>query len=601
MTEPVSGTNWSEIFDKVAKREGDKPFLWEKHDEAWHSLSWAEVHERVRKAAAGLIAQGIQPGDRVGLIAENRPEWAIADLAIMAAGAITVPAFTTYTSDVFAHVLNHAECSGLIFSGGKLAKTLMAAVERAPSITFLSTFDDLDDGIESAIPITRFADLGDNAPELTDLPGYSRGGDEAACFIFTSGTGGTPKAVVLTHRNLIANVQSGIALLEKEAPSRHHVFLSFLPLSHSYEHTAGFLLPISIGAEIYYAESVERLAENIKETRPTILPCVPRLHEVMRQKITARVNRVGGFKAKLFYKAVELGRKDYETPEKMNLVDRLANMALDRLVRKQVHEQFGGRMLALVSGGAPLHYDVGVFFKALGLPLLQGYGQTETSPLVAINPPSRIKMATVGPPLEGVEVKIAEDGEILVRGDNVMQGYWRDPEETAKAIKDGWLHTGDVGEFDEDGYLRITDRKKDLIVNSGGDNISPQRVEGVISLEPEVHQVLVYGDQRPHLVALIVPDQEFARKLAREQGLDADLKALVQEEAMQKAMRAAINRANLRLSAIEKVRRFHVMDEPFTVENGYMTPTLKLRRPLINKAYHELLEGLYKTGQGRAA
>jgi long-chain acyl-CoA synthetase len=303
--------------------------------------------------------------------------------------------------------------------------------------------------------------------------GSTLGRDDLACFIYTSGTGGQPKGVMLSHGNIMANIRGVWALLERIGMGEE-VFLSFLPLSHAYEHTAGQFLPIALGAQIYYAEGVETLTTNMLEARPTIMTCVPRLYEVLRHKIVAAIERQNGIQARLFHLAVDLGRRRYRDgrlPLPLALVDRL----LDPLVRAQVKARFGGRLKALISGGAPLNVDIGLFFTALGLPVLQGYGQTEAAPVVSVNLPDRPKLDTVGPPLDGVEVKIAEDGEILIRGDLVMRGYWKDEEATAQVLRDGWLHTGDIGEIDADGYIKITDRKKDIIVNSGGDNIAPAR------------------------------------------------------------------------------------------------------------------------------
>jgi long-chain acyl-CoA synthetase len=360
------------------------------------------------------------------------------------------------------------------------------------------------------------------------------------------------------------------------------VFLNFLPLSHSYEHTAGMMFPISIGASVYFAEGADTLAANMIEARPTIMTAVPRLYETLHQRLVRMVDRDGGWKAKLFYRAVALGEKRLADPRSLTLIETLTDRALDKLVREKVRARFGGRLKAMVSGGAPLNPKISSFFIALGVTLLQGYGQTESSPVVSTNPPNRIKVETVGRPLDGVEVKIAEDGEILVRGALVMKGYWREPEATAKTLADGWLHTGDVGEIDRDGYIRITDRKKDFIKNSGGDMIAPARIEGALTLEPQIAQAMVYGDRRPYLVAVIVPAQEV---LDHAKGDDA---------AVQKAIGAVVARINHGLANIERVRRFVIAREAFTTANGQMTPTLKIRRHEIRNIYGAALEALYE-------
>lgn len=588
------GRSLVEAFGRSAALRGDGPFLWNKRDGAYRSKSWAETRAEVGKLARCLAGLGVEPGDRVALVAENRPEWCVADLAVMSAGAVTVPAYTTNGPDDHAYILQHSGAKGVILSGKAVAKRLMPALQRSPDIRFAVFMDSIEGAGEAPVTALSWADAlsrGERAPEVADR-GAALAPDDLACLIYTSGTGGRPKGVMLSHRNILANAAGVLTLLER-LELGEELFLSFLPLSHSYEHTVGQCLPIVLGAQIYYAEGAETLSANLVEVRPTILPCVPRLFEVLRQRILSGVEREGGVKARLFHAAVDLGARRYREGGKLPPHLALADLALDRLVRAKVRERFGGRLKAMVSGGAPLNYDIGLFFTALGLPLIQGYGQTESAPVVSVNPPWRSKLDTVGPPLTGVEVRIAEDGEILVRGDLVMRGYWDDPEATAAALKDGWLHTGDVGELDADGYLRITDRKKDIIVNSGGDNIAPQRVEGILLLEPEIGQALVYGDRRPNLVALVVPHAEFVKRYAREHGVTADGAALAADPAFKDAIGEAVARANKGLSAIERVRRSHVLPEPFTVENGMMTPTLKLRRHLIIKTYQDAIDGLY--------
>jgi long-chain acyl-CoA synthetase len=430
------------------------------------------------------------------------------------------------------------------------------------------------------------------APDVLDGFAQSLKRFDTACIIHTSGTGGAPKGVMLSHGAILHNC-SGARKLLLELGLADEVFLSFLPLSHSYEHTAGMFFPLSIGAQIYYADGADQLGAFMVETRPTIMTAVPRLYEMMRGRILRGLAREKGLKVKLFHRAVELGTKKILNPNSLTFSEKMENLLLDLLVRSKVKARFGGRLKAMVSGGAPLNPEVGLFFSSLGVPVLQGYGQTESAPVISCNPPSRPKMHTVGPVLEEVTVKIAEDGEILVQGELVMQGYWNDSEADTQVLKDGWLHTGDIGEFDEDGYLRITDRKKDIIVNSGGDNVAPQRVEGLLTLEPEIGQAMVHGDKRPHLVALIVPDGEFAQSWAKERGLPLDLAALAEMAEFRKAIGTAIERVNTGLSNIEKVRRFTLLPAPFSVDNGMMTPTLKVRRHKIREAYGEMLEGMY--------
>lgn len=585
------------LFFEQAEKFGSRPFLWRKHDDVWRAMAWSEVAERTTALARGLRSLGITRGDRVALVAENRPEWLMADVAIMATGAITVPAYTTNTVEDNRHILSDSGSKAVILSTGALAANVLPAAAQCSHVETIVSMDPIDapsNGLrclawEEVMEAGRSAekDLGPT------LDGIAR--DDACCIIYTSGTSGKPKGVVLSHGAILFNCMGAYDFLQHlpRFDEECEIFLSFLPLSHSYEHTAGQFFPISIGAQIYYAEGIDKLTANISEVRPTIMTAVPRLYEAMHGRIRRGVERTGGLKAWMFEKAVKLGRKEYEAPGSLSFGENLLNNLLDGLVRKKVHERFGGRLKAFVSGGAPLNYDIGVFFTALGLNILQGYGQTEAAPVVSCNPVQKNKMRTVGPPLKDVDVKIAEDGEILVRGELVMQGYWNNAEATAETIRDGWLHTGDIGRLDEDSYIEVTDRKKDIIVNSGGDNLSPARVEGMLTAQPEFAQAMVYGDKRPHLVALVVPDPEFLKRWSQSNNRPTDLSAISEDKSLVKALQGAIDRVNEKLSVIERVRRLMVAPEPFTIDNEMMTPTMKLRRHVIKDRYRDALEQLY--------
>ncbi|MEX2643751.1 MAG: long-chain fatty acid--CoA ligase [Acetobacterales bacterium] len=568
------------FFDRAAAG-GGRPFLWHKVDGRYASLDWTEVAEQVARIAAALHAAGVEAGDRVVLVSENRPEFLAADVAIMAVGAIAVPTYTTNTVEDHRHILADCGARAAIASTAELADRVLEAATGAPGLRHLIAIE-APTVPAGHVTVSGWPDGAAPAAGMTELVAKARQGERgaAACIIYTSGTGGRPKGVVLSHANIFANCEGAWRRLVDVCGLEDEVFLSFLPLSHSYEHTCGQFFPISIGAQIYYAEGIEQLGRNLTEARPTLMTAVPRLYEGMHSRITRDVERAGGLKAALFRRAVEIGSKRYHG-KALSLGERLLDPLLERLVRDKVRARFGGRLKGLVSGGAPLNIDVGVFFHALGLRLSQGYGQTEAAPLISCNPLERIKLHTVGLPVPGVEVRIAEDGEILARGDMVMLGYWNKPEATAETLRDGWLHTGDIGRIDEDGYLEITDRKKDIIVNSGGDNLSPSRIEGFLTLEPEIHQALVFGDRKPHLVALIVPDAE----LAREETDPDRLRARV---------RTAVERVNARLSAIERVRRFALADEPFSVDTGELTPTMKTRRHAVLHRYGQKLLHLYE-------
>ncbi|MEQ8442415.1 MAG: AMP-dependent synthetase/ligase [Alphaproteobacteria bacterium] len=592
------------FFDQAAVF-ADTPFLWARNERGWKSITWRQTAEKVARLAHGLRQIGVKPGDRVMLVSENRPEWMITDLAIMSLGAVAVPAYTTNTVDNHVHILSDSGAKLVVCSTPDLAQKAMVAAQKV-GVTDVVVME-YPGKIPQGITIRGWSDLigmGKENPNATVDAVYdvakSLERSSLAAIIYTSGTGGVPTGVMLSHGNMICNVMGADDFL-RELPGLkdgEEVFLSFLPLSHSYEHTVGQFIPIGIGAQIYYAEGLDKLAQNIMEVQPTIMTAVPRLYETMRGRILRGAAQVGGSKERMLLKAIELGSKRYEDPASLSFTEKVQNFFLNILVRRKVKGRFGGRLKAFVSGGAPLNYDVGLFFMSLGLNIHQGYGQTESAPVVSVNRVANNDITTVGPPLKGVEVKIASDGEILVRGELVMLGYWNKPDRTAETVVDGWLHTGDIGELDDQGRIRITDRKKDIIVNSGGDNISPQRVEGILSLEQEIAQVMVFGDKRPHLVALVVPDADWVRdwRAANGKSKSGDWSDLADDDAFQKALRAAIDRANANLSIIEKVRRITLADEPFSVDNGMMTPSMKIRRHIIKQTYQERLEALYGKG-----
>ncbi len=595
----MSERNWPNLgamfFDQV-DRLGDRPFLWAKRHGTYKALSWGDTAARVTPLARGLAALGVGHGDRVVLVSENRPAWLVSDLAIMSLGAVTVPAYITNTEDDHLHILRDSGARGVIVSNRRLAEKLLPAAIKAPEAAFVIAMDLPELTQQLGVQVLHLDDVLDRGREgRLNIVEMARqwAPDDTACIIYTSGTGGAPKGVMLSHKNILSNCRGAKDALLELGLDRE-VFLSFLPLSHSYEHMAGQFFPMTIGAEIYYAEGADTLAANMVEARPTIMTAVPRLYETFHHRITLGVRKAGGAKEKLFNKAVELGSRRYQDPGGLSVAERAADKAFDILVRRKVKQRFGGRLKALVSGGAPLNPEIGLFFTALGLRILQGYGQTETSPSVSINRPSNMKLHTVGPALKGVEVKIADDGEILVRGDLVMQGYWRNEEATRETIKDGWVHTGDIGIIDADGHLQITDRKKDIIVNSGGDNIAPQRVEGILTIEPEIAQAMVYGDKHPHLVALLVPDSEWLAEWAEAAGKGGGLAGLADDKDLHQALGAVVDKVNGALSTIEKVRRFEIASAPFTTDNGLLTPTLKIRRHKIRDIYGDTLEGFYR-------
>ena len=595
--------NLVEMFLDQADRRGDRPCVWSKpvKGKPFQPVSWRSVAEQAAKLASALKDMGIQPGDRVALVSESRPEWLIADLGIMAAGAVTVPTYTTNTERDHAHILHDSGARGAIVSTAKLARELLPAAMDASSLDFVIAMEQPKLAQSLNLDVHLWKDvIGGNKGTVAEtraaIAGTTR--DDLACLIYTSGTGGAPKGVMISHGAILHNCAGAREVIAElgldDGLDRTEVFLSFLPLSHAYEHSGGQFFPLSIGAQIYYAESIEKLAANMAEVRPTIMTVVPRLFEMLRTRVTRAIEEQGGTRAKLFHKALELGERRFTDRRSLSLKERLQNRVLDRLVRRKVQQRFGGRVKALVSGGAPLNSDVGLFFHALGLRLLQGYGQTESGPVVSVNRPGLVKIHTVGPPMKATEVRIAEDGEILIRGELVMKGYWNDPDGTIAVIDDqGWLHTGDIGTIDAEGYIEITDRKKDIIVNSGGDNVSPQRIQGVLGLQEAIGQAMVYGDKKPYITAVIVPREEFAVAWAEKHGGSADLPVLANDSAFRSAIGKAVEHANAQLSAIEKVRKFTLATQGFTVENGQMTPTLKIRRHAVLREYRDALDALY--------
>lgn len=595
------------MFLDRADARGDAPFLSAKQNGQWQAISWAEAARQVCVLAEALRGLGLNPGDRVALVSENRPEWCIADHAIMAAGLVTVPTYVTNTERDHLHILENSGARAVIVSTARLSQPLLPAALAAPGVEHVIGMEPLRQMQAGKLSfhdwsalISRDGAGGDGAAarRTVDARIAAIGRDDLACIIYTSGTGGSPRGVRLHHGSILCNVAGAAEILANDFGWGEEVFLSFLPLSHAYEHTGGQFLPIGMGAQIFYAEGLEKLASNIEEVRPTIMVVVPRLFEVLRTRIMKQVEKQGKVANYLMDRALAIGTR--KAAGRGRLIDAPMNLILERTLRPKIRTRFGGRIKTMVSGGAPLNPDVGVFFDAMGLTMLQGYGQTEAGPVISCNRPKvGLKMDTVGPPMEGVEVKIADDGEILVRGELVMHGYWQNEAETLRAIpregpNAGWLHTGDIGHLDAKGRIVITDRKKDMIVNDKGDNVSPQRIEGMLTLQPEIAQAMVSGDKRPYIVGLIVPDAEWALEWARAQGEAFDMKALQDLPAFRNAVRAAVDRVNKDLSVIERVRQFTFADEAFTIENGEMTPSMKIRRHKIRERYGARIDALYK-------
>ena len=530
--------------------------------------SWEDVYLNIIKLSKEILKY-INKGDRCLIISENRPEWMIADLSIMLSGGVTVPAYTTYVERDYEYIIDNCEPSVVFVSDNiqyEKIKTIISKKKFIKKVIIFDSTDNLNTDFNLDIndifknqnyEVKNFFDLTINRKDM-------------ACIIYTSGTQGNPKGVMLSHGGILNNCEGSCELL-KTIVSSNPKFLTWLPLSHSYEHTIQFV-QIAVAAKVFYAESIEKLIKNMTECSPEIMTAVPRFYQNLYQKINSTFIKATGLKKILVNNTVNIGKKIL-FKNKLSMTEKFFNFICEKLVRKKIKKQFGGNLRAFVSGGGALDKEVGSFLNAIGLPTLQGYGLTETSPVVSCNPINDIRVETVGPPFRGNLVKIADDGEIIIKGENVMLGYWKNEEETNKVLKNGWLYTGDIGEFDND-FLKITDRKKDIIITPGGDNISPIKIENHLNKLNFIEQTLVYGDNKPYLVSLIV--------------LTTDQKNLKNNE-----IQDEIEKINKNLSKIEKIKKFFVIKEQFTIENGMMTPTLKLKRYKIIKKYEKEFEKLY--------
>lgn len=555
--------NLVQLFDNQEKIYQNQDFLFSiNKDKSVSSITWTQVSKKIVNLKSYLEKKGILKGDRVMLVSEGRPEWMISDISIISCGAITVPNYTTYTKKDFEFILKDCNPKGLLVSNHQLLDTVLEAARSIHyKFEFILTFEQIDQH-------EKLDDIEDlNSNSLT----CNVNRQDPACIIYTSGTQGNPKGVVLSHGGILANCEDAKNLVEKLKIDRPR-FITWLPLSHSYEHTVQFV-QISLGAKIYYSPIIEKLLENIKIAKPHVMTAVPRFYNNLYNKMMNGVKKAPKLKKSLFFKTLEIGEKKFNK-EKLTIIDKTLDALLNILVRKKVSNNFGGNLKAFVSGGGPLDKNVGIFLNALGLKTLQGYGLTETSPVVSCNPVYGIKIESVGKIFSNNEVKIASDGEILVKGENVMLGYWQNENATNEVLKDGWLHTGDIGEIDSEGYLKITDRKKDIIVTIGGDNVSPSKIENLLCLHNEIEQAYVHGDNEKFLSCLLVLNKEFEKD-------DEVIKKLIEK-------------TNNDLTTVEKIKKYEVIKEEFTIENELLTPTMKIRRHKIKTKYKNILENFYK-------
>ena len=530
-------------------------------------FTWEKTFHSIKKLSSE-IKKYVNKGDRCLLISENRPEWFITDLSVMLSEAITVPAYTTYAEKDYEYIIENCNPKLIFVSNQEQFNKVKEIIKKKSFVTKIFSFEQLDINSESYINVNKlFFNLDYQDLKIPDLSIKRK---DPACIIYTSGTQGNPKGVILSHGGILNNCDGALDILKPLLTDQTR-FLTWLPLSHSYEHTVQFV-QISVGAKIFYAESIEKLIKNMNDCKPQLMTAVPRFYQNLFQKINASFNKATGLKKSLVLKMLELGTKKINK-QPLTIIDKLIDNILEKIVRKKIKSQFGGELKTFVSGGGALDKEVGIFLNAIGLPTLQGYGLTETSPVVSCNPIDDIRVETVGPPFKGNEVKIAPDGEILVKGENVMLGYWNNEEETNKVLKDGWLHTGDIGIFEND-YLKITDRKKDILITPGGDNISPVKIENELSNSKFIDQSIVYGDNKPYLVALLVLSEESLN---------------INHEQIEKE----INKINQNLAKIEQIKKFFIINEKFSIENGMLTPTLKLKRYKIVTKYKNQFEKLY--------
>jgi long-chain acyl-CoA synthetase len=545
-------------FNKCEEVDKNKAFLkWLKSEKP--TYTWGDIKENIFKLS-GKIKTLIKKEDRCLILSENRPYWLMSDIAIMNAGGISVPIFTTYSANDYEYILNDCKPSLIIVSDNNQFKKIKNYID--VKLQKIISFETIE---AKSLLVKNILDEKNYEKEINQ----SLKRNMPACIIYTSGTSGNPKGVVLSHGGILSNCEGAVELLKPLIKKKEPIFLTWLPLSHSYEHTVQFI-QIILGAKIFYAESLEKLISNMGIAKPTIMTAVPRFYQNLFIKINMSLEKQTGIKKKIISKTLELGKKILKK-EKLSFFEKIINFLCNSLVRKKIQKQFGGNLQAFVSGGGALDRNIGEFLNSIGLPTLQGYGLTEASPVVSCNLPNLVKVETVGPPFRTNKVKIAEDGEILIKGENVMLGYWNQKEETEKIIKDGWLHTGDIGELDQNNYLKITDRKKDIIVNLGGDNISPSKIENILCLNQFIKQSFVYGDKKNYLIALIISEKEIKKE----------------------KIKLIIENINKNLTLIEKIKKFIIINDEFTIDNGMLTPTLKLKRKEIIKNYKQQLENLY--------
>jgi long-chain acyl-CoA synthetase len=592
-----------QMFSFITREFGkgkERPVLKHKINNQWVDISYDQLYANTENLALGLTSLGVKKGDKVSIISENRPEWVYSDMAILGIGAVDVPLYPISTSDTIEFILNNSESVAAIVSNRFQLNKVLKIRSNCKNLKFIIVFNSEDRGDEKDVYTlaeiqARGIEFKNSNPRFFEEALNSTQENDLCTIIYTSGTTGEPKGVMLTHKNIISNVRGAHELFDI---GQTDIFLSFLPLCHIFERMAGYYTALSGGCIIAYAESIEKVASNMEDIKPTIMTAVPRLFERMYSKIKKNVESQPEKKQKIFNWAVELG-KEYQLAKKsgqpipifLNLKHKLA----DKLVFHKLREKTGGRLRFFISGGAALARELGIFFEAAGILVVEGYGLTESSPVIAVNRPNDYKFGTVGKVLPGVEVKIAKDGEILAHGPNIMQGYYKNKKETEETIKDGWLHTGDIGVFDAEGFLIITDRKKHLFKTSGGKYIAPTPIENMFLASKYIEQFVLIGDRRMFLSALIVPDYEALKEYADANRIQYDnVEELVQMKQIYEMLDKELDQFQKKLANFERVRKFAILDKPFSIETGELTPKLSVKRKVIEERYKDLIEDMYK-------
>ena len=582
------------MFEESVQQHGSKPALAHKpKGGTYQDISYTQFGESVDAFSKGLSTLGVQKDDRVALLSENRPEWATTDFGSLKTGAVTVPMFSTLTAAQVSYILNDSGAKIICVSTESQLKKALSIRDDVPTLEHIILFDSTED--ETPEGVIQFEDVCNRGKEIDSTEKSSASEDDIATIIYTSGTTGNPKGVMLTHANFISNLQACKSLIDV---SETDVLLSFLPLSHVFERLGGHYVPLFSGAQIAYAESTFTVARNMQEISPTVMLSVPRLYETMHDRVLSAVQAGSPLKQKIFHWGVSIGSavsSAIQQGKNPSAILRLQQGIADKLVFAKLKAATGGRLRFFVSGGAALPQAIAEFFHAAGILILEGYGLTETSPVISMNHPAKWKFGTVGVPVPGVEVQIAEDGEILTRGPHVMKGYFNNEAETAEVIDaDRWFHTGDIGIIDEDGFVKITDRKKNIIVLSNGKNVAPQPIESELVQSPFISQIMLIGNERKNLAALIVPNYDALKAWASENNVEAaDTSAMLQAREIQQLIQGEIRSRLTDFADFEQVRRFALLEQEFSQEADEMTPTLKLKRNVIIEKYGDVIDGMY--------